>query len=93
MNITSATKNMKPQWKLLRMSIDWPSACFVLKENIAYVQNPCPQKWCSFEDLSNEHLSELNTGYEFSMALPPFSRRRGKEMLTKGRYSFCASLM
>ena len=36
-NITPATKNMKPQWKLLWMNTDWPSACFVLKGSITHM--------------------------------------------------------
>ena len=71
MNITPATKNMKPQWKLLQTNIDQSSACFILKGNIAYMYRINTHRngvhWRIFR---MEHLSELNSDYKFSMALP-----------------------
>ena len=71
MNITPATKNMKPQWKLLWTNIDQSSACFVLKGNIAYTYRiNTHRNGVHLRIFRMKHLSELNSDYKFSMALP-----------------------
>ena len=53
------------------MSIDWPSACFVLKGNIACIYRiHAHRNGAHLRIFQKKHLSELNTDYVFLMALP-----------------------